>query len=46
MIWGWSSTISVHRARVMEKMGVNSVAELVRVAELVGIRPAIRTAGG
>jgi FixJ family two-component response regulator len=30
-------TIKVHRARVMDKMGVNSIAELVRVAERVGI---------
>jgi len=30
-------TIKVHRARVMEKMEVESLAELVRVAEKVGI---------
>ena len=30
-------TIKVHRARVMEKMQVDSVAELVRVAERAGI---------
>jgi FixJ family two-component response regulator len=30
-------TIKVHRARVMEKMQVESLAELVRVAERVGI---------
>jgi FixJ family two-component response regulator len=30
-------TIKVHRARVMEKMGANSLAELVRLAERVGI---------
>ena len=30
-------TIKVHRARVMEKMKVQSVAELVRLAERVGI---------
>lgn len=30
-------TIKVHRARVMDKMGVASIAELVRVAERVGI---------
>jgi FixJ family two-component response regulator len=29
-------TIKVHRARVMEKMGVQSLAELVRMAERVG----------
>ena len=33
-------TIKVHRARVMEKMKVQSVAELVRLAERVGIRAA------
>jgi FixJ family two-component response regulator len=32
-------TIKVHRARVMEKMKAQSVAELVRLAERVGIRP-------
>ena len=32
-------TIKVHRARVMEKMKAHSVAELVRLAERVGIRP-------
>lgn len=30
-------TIKVHRSRVMEKMGVESLAELVRLAERVGI---------
>jgi FixJ family two-component response regulator len=30
-------TVKVHRARVMHKMGVRSVPDLVRVAELVGI---------
>lgn len=33
-------TIKVHRARVMEKMGVPSVAELVRLCSLAGIEPA------
>ena len=32
-------TIKVHRARVMKKMQVGSLAELVRVAEKVGIPP-------
>ena len=32
-------TIKVHRARVMEKMGVLSVAELVRLCALAGIAP-------
>jgi FixJ family two-component response regulator len=31
-------TIKVHRGRVMEKMGVQSVADLVRAAERLGIR--------
>jgi hypothetical protein len=30
-------TVKVHRARVMRKMGVRSVPELVRLAERVGI---------
>jgi FixJ family two-component response regulator len=30
-------TIKVHRARVMEKMGVESLADLVRVAERLGL---------
>ena len=33
-------TIKVHRARVMEKMKVDSVAELVRLTERAGIRAA------
>lgn len=32
-------TIKVHRARVMEKMGARSVAELVRIAQSVGVAP-------
>lgn len=32
-------TIKVHRARVMRKMAVRSVAELTRIAELVGVQP-------
>lgn len=32
-------TVKVHRAHVMEKMGVPSVAELVHLAEQVGIMP-------
>jgi FixJ family two-component response regulator len=32
-------TIKVHRGRMMEKMDVRSVAELVWVAERAGIRP-------
>jgi len=33
-------TVKVHRGRVMEKMGVRSVAELVRLAQAVGLQPA------
>ena len=33
-------TVKVHRGRMMEKMGVVSVAELVRLAEKAGIEPA------
>ena len=33
-------TVKVHRARVMEKMRAESVADLVRLAEKVGISPA------
>jgi FixJ family two-component response regulator len=32
-------TVKVHRGRMMEKMEVSSVAELVRLAEKVGIEP-------
>lgn len=32
-------TIKVHRARVMEKMGVDSLADLVRAAERLGLTP-------
>ncbi len=32
-------TVKVHRGRIMEKLCVASVAELVRLAEKVGIRP-------
>jgi FixJ family two-component response regulator len=32
-------TVKIHRARVMEKMKVRSVAELVRMAEHVGVAP-------
>jgi two-component system response regulator FixJ len=33
-------TVIVHRGRVLEKMGAGSVAELVRLAEKVGVEPA------
>jgi FixJ family two-component response regulator len=32
-------TVKVHRARVMEKMGVRSVAELVRLSDTVNLAP-------
>lgn len=32
-------TIKVHRGRMMEKLGVRSVADLVRLAEKAGLRP-------
>lgn len=32
-------TIKIHRGRVMEKMAVTSVAELVRVAQAAGVAP-------
>jgi FixJ family two-component response regulator len=32
-------TIKLHRGRVMQKMGVRSVADLVRISERAGIRP-------
>jgi FixJ family two-component response regulator len=38
-------TIKVHRGRVMHKMKVNSVAELVRVTETVGLRSRPRQGG-
>jgi FixJ family two-component response regulator len=33
-------TIKVHRARIMEKMAVRSLADLVRIAERLGLPPA------
>ena len=37
-------TIKVHRARIMEKMEVRSLADLVRIAERFGLPPAGGTA--
>ena len=34
-------TVKVHRARVLEKMGVHSAAELARLAERAGIAPPV-----
>ena len=33
-------TIKAHRKQVLDKMGVNSIAELVRLTEKVGVKPA------
>jgi FixJ family two-component response regulator len=33
-------TVKVHRARMMEKLGLESVPDLVRFASLAGISPA------
>jgi len=35
-------TIKVHRGRVMQKLGVNSVAELVRLVEKAVVPPPVR----
>ena len=32
-------TVKIHRGRVMEKMGVSSVAQLVRIAQTAGVTP-------
>ena len=32
-------TVKVHRGRIMRKMGAASLVELVRMADLAGIRP-------
>ncbi|HVK51892.1 MAG TPA: response regulator [Pseudoxanthomonas sp.] len=37
-------TVKVHRARIMQKLGVRSVAELVRVSERAHVAAAIRPA--
>jgi two-component system response regulator FixJ len=37
-------TIKIHRGRVMEKMGVASVADLVRVTQVAGVMPAVAAA--
>lgn len=39
-------TVKVHRAHIMEKTGVRSVAELVRICEHVGLQRAVRTSAG
>lgn len=37
-------TIKVHRGRVMQKLGVTSVADLVRFSQNAGVLPAVRAA--
>jgi len=32
-------TVKVHHGRVMRKMAAQSLAELVRIADLLGVRP-------
>jgi FixJ family two-component response regulator len=38
-------TVKVHRGRVMEKMGVDSLAELARLADHLGVAPPPSTRG-
>ena len=35
-------TVKKHRARVMSKMGADSLADLVRMSEILGVRPSVR----
>jgi len=37
------NTVKVHRGRAMKKLGVTSVAELVRIAQRAGVQPAAGT---
>jgi FixJ family two-component response regulator len=39
-------TVKKHRARVMSKMGADSLAELVRMSEVLGIHPSVRPRPG
>jgi FixJ family two-component response regulator len=39
-------TLQVHRRKVMQKMAVTSLADLVRIAERLGIQTASRRARG
>ncbi len=38
--------VKIHRGRVMEKLGADSVADLVRMAERLGLQPARVSASG
>jgi FixJ family two-component response regulator len=40
------NTIKVHRGRIMRKLGVSSIADLVRLAERAGIQPPSRLPAG
>jgi FixJ family two-component response regulator len=33
-------TVKAHRKQVLDKMGVDSIAQLVRLTEKVGVKPA------
>ncbi|MGH8703564.1 MAG: LuxR C-terminal-related transcriptional regulator [Burkholderiales bacterium] len=35
-----AATVKIHRGRVMEKMGADSVADLVRIVARLGLQPA------
>ena len=35
----YGRTVKAHRKQVMEKMGVDSLAELVRLSEKAGVKP-------
>jgi len=37
-------TVKVHRGRVMQKLGVTSVADLVRISQRAGVSPARKPA--
>jgi len=39
-------TVKVHRSHLMKKMGARSVADLVRMAEALGVKPEHRGTGG
>ncbi len=39
-------TVKIHRGRVMEKMGIASVADLVRLAHVAGVKPVAGAQGG